>query len=153
MTLSWRVRASGVARTVAVRVLRVTTVAAAITLLEVAASYPLVSTWAGRALVQWCGAVPAQHVMVPERVRLFEDVRGTCLGPDSEGITSGRLVIIAEGAVDDPVLRHELTHVVQVERMGSLGFALTYGAMKVTTTRRGGHAYLDHPFEMAAIRR
>lgn len=138
---------------VAVRILRVSAVAVVITLLEVVTSFPLVSTWAGMGLAWWCGAAPASHTMIPERVRLYEDVQGACLGPGSEGIASGRVVIVAEGAVEPPVLRHELEHVAQVERFGSLGFALTYGALKVTTTWRGGHVYLDHPFELAAIRR
>jgi len=39
------------------------------------------------------------------------------------------------------------------ERLGSLGFAVTYGVLRAWTLFRGGRAYLDHPLELGAIGR
>lgn len=134
-----------------VRVGRVALLAVLITVVEVLTSFPFVSTMAGRLFAASCGAVRIEVSDAPERVLVFVDVNGGCLSGDSEGVTAGRTVIIA--GLEGPLLRHELSHVEQAERLGSLGFAVTYGALKAWTALRGGHAYLDHPLELEAIRR
>jgi hypothetical protein len=44
----------------------------------------------------------------------------------SAGITLGRLVIVRERAGSDRLLRHELVHVRQFERMGFVRFVIRY---------------------------
>lgn len=138
------------ARVLAVRAWRVALLAVLITVLEVLFSYPLVSTLTGRAFAASCGAARSEAVGVPERVLVFVDAHRSCLSGESEGVTVGRVVIVA--GLEESLLRHEVTHVKQVERLGSLGFALSYGALKAWTAWRGGHPYLDHPLELEAIR-
>jgi len=140
-----------VARTLGARAARVALLALLITLVEVVLAFPFVSTAAGRALAAACGAQRAHPTGVPPRVLVFVDEAGACLSGESEGVTAGRTVIVA--GLEEPILRHELSHVEQGERLGSLGFAVTYGALKAWTALRGGHAYLDHPLELEAIRR
>lgn len=137
-------------RALGVRASRVALLAVLITVVEVVFSFPLVSTMAGRLFAASCGAVRSSMPGAPERVLVFVDEAGACLSGDVEGVTAGRVVILA--GLEEPLLRHELVHVKQVERYGSLGFALSYGALKVWASARGGHYYLDHPFELEAIR-
>lgn len=134
-----------------VRVGRVALLAVLITVVEVLIAFPFVSTMAGRLFAASCGAVRAVDSDVPGRVLVFVDENGSCLSGDSEGVTAGRTIIVA--GLEGPLLRHELAHVEQAERLGSLGFATSYGALKVWASARGGHPYLDHPFELEAIRR
>lgn len=138
-------------RALGVRAGRVALLAVLITVVEVVFSFPLVSSMAGRAFAASCGAVRAADAGLPERVLVFVDENRACLSGDSEGVTAGRVVVVA--GLEGPLLRHEMAHVEQVERLGSLGFALSYGAMKVWASAHGGHPYLDHPFELEAIRR
>lgn len=137
-------------RSLALRAGRVALLAVLITVVEILFSYPLVSTLAGRAFAASCGAVRVTGAGLPERVMVFVDENRACLSGDSEGVTAGRVVIVA--GLEGPLLRHEMVHVEQVERLGSLGFALSYGALKVWASALGGHPYLDHPFELEAIR-
>lgn len=142
----WR----AVARAGGVRVGRVALLAVLITVVEVLIAFPFVSTMAGRLFAASCGAVRAVDPGTPGRVLVFVDESGACLSGDSEGVTAGRTIIVA--GLEEPLLRHEMVHVEQAERLGSLGFAVSYGALKVWAAARGGHPYLDHPFELAAIR-
>lgn len=151
MTAVSRVGAKRVARAVGVRAGRVMLLAVLITVVEILISFPLISTMAGRLYAASCGAVRSIMPGAPERVLVFVDENRACLPGDVEGITAGRVIVIA--GLEEPLLRHEVAHVQQAERLGSLGFALTYGALKVWTSARGGHPYLDHPFELEAIRR
>jgi len=139
------------ARLLTLRAARVLLLAALISVAEALSSFPLVSTATGRAVAAACGAERVRPAGVPARVAVYLDAEGRCLSGGSEGVTAGRTVIVA--AAEPPVLRHELAHVEQAERLGSLGFAVTYGALKAWTALRGGHAYLDHPLELEAIRR
>jgi len=70
------------------------------------------------------------------------------------GITLGRLVIVRKGrAGDDHLLRHELVHVRQWRRYGTVGFLVRYlGAYLVWRLRRKGHdgAYRRIPLEIEA---
>lgn len=135
----------------AVRAWRVLALAALITVVEVLVSFPFVSTVTGRLFASRCGAVRVAPEGVPPRVLVFVDEGAACLSGESEGVTVGRVIIVA--GAEGPLLRHELAHVQQAERLGSLGFAVSYGALKVWTAARGGHPYLDHPFELDAIQR
>lgn len=46
--------------------------------------------------------------------------------PGSAGITLGRLVIVRNGRAPARLLRHELVHVEQYRRMGTMRFLLSY---------------------------
>jgi hypothetical protein len=58
-------------------------------------------------------------------------------------------VVLAVDALDESTLDHELVHVRQYERWGFLFFPL-YLAGSLRALLRGGHAYRDNPFEIAA---
>ena len=70
------------------------------------------------------------------------------------GITLGSLVIVRRGLADDEhLLRHELVHVRQWRRYGSVGFLVRYlGSYLVWRLRRKGHdgAYRRIPLEIEA---
>jgi len=87
----------------------------------------------------------------PERVLVFVDENQKYQKGDVEGLTAGRVVVIA--GLEEPLLQHALAPDEQAERYGSLGFALGYGALNVWVSARGGHPYLDHPLKLEAIRR
>jgi hypothetical protein len=78
---------------------------------------------------------------------------------DVVGITLGRRVFLSAAAAASPtehlerLLRHELVHVGQVERLGLLRFLWRYIAEYVKLRRkglRGDEAYRNHPFELEA---
>lgn len=46
--------------------------------------------------------------------------------PGSSGITIGRVIIVKGATVSDRLLRHELVHVDQFERLGVAGFLIRY---------------------------
>lgn len=71
----------------------------------------------------------------------------------ADGITLGSLVIVREGRATPYLLRHELVHVRQWRRYGSVGFIARYfGSYAVWRVRRKGHrgAYLRIPMEIEA---
>jgi hypothetical protein len=71
----------------------------------------------------------------------------------SHGITIGRTVIVRAGHDSPYLLRHELVHVRQWRRYGTIGFLARYlGAYAVGRMRRHGHkgAYRRIPLEIEA---
>jgi hypothetical protein len=70
------------------------------------------------------------------------------LGWRYRAITFGH-VILAVDELDPETMRHELVHVRQYERWGPL-FIPAYLFASARARLRGGHAYRDNPFEVAA---
>jgi hypothetical protein len=74
--------------------------------------------------------------------------------PGASAITIGRLVVVRERAAADPrLLRHELVHVEQWDRLGTLGFLRRYlGAYLWWRAHAHGHwdAYRRIPLEVEA---
>jgi hypothetical protein len=71
----------------------------------------------------------------------------------ASGITVGNLVIVRKGKASEYLLRHELVHVRQWRRFGTVGFLARYlGAYALGRLRRKGHhgAYLRIPLEIEA---
>jgi len=73
------------------------------------------------------------------------------LGWRYRAITFGHVVLSVD-AIDEGTFRHELVHVRQYERWGPL-FFLAYPLASLGAKLRGGHAYRDNHFEVAARRR
>jgi hypothetical protein len=77
--------------------------------------------------------------------------------PGSAAITLGRLIVVRRRAAGDPhLLRHELVHVEQWQRLGVVRFLRQYLGAYVRERLRGrGHraAYLRIPLEIEAERR
>jgi hypothetical protein len=77
--------------------------------------------------------------------------------PGSAAITLGRVIIVRERAADDPhLLRHELVHVEQWQRLGVPRFLQQYLGSYVRSRLQGlGHrsAYLRIPLEVEAEER
>ena len=63
-------------------------------------------------------------------------------------MTFGHVVLCVD-EIDVTALQHELVHVRQYERWGLL-FVPAYLVASVFARSRGGHAYRDNPFEVAA---
>ena len=72
------------------------------------------------------------------------------LGWRYRAITFGH-VVLAVDDLDEVTEAHELAHVRQYERWGPL-FVPAYLGASVAARLRGGHAYRDNPFEIAARR-
>ena len=72
------------------------------------------------------------------------------LGWRYRAITFGHVVLSVD-EIDEPTLAHELVHVRQYERWGPFLVPL-YLAESVTARVRGGNAYRDNRFEIAARR-
>ena len=72
------------------------------------------------------------------------------LGWRYRAITFGH-VVLAVDELDPQTLRHELVHVRQYERWGPL-FVPAYLLESARAGARGGHAYRDNSFEIAARR-
>lgn len=73
--------------------------------------------------------------------------------PGADGITLGRLVIVRHGAATPYVMRHEMVHVRQWSRYGTVGFLVRYlGSYARWRLLRKGHrgAYLRIPLEIEA---
>jgi hypothetical protein len=70
------------------------------------------------------------------------------LGWRYRAITFGHVVLCVDRA-DDQLIAHELVHVRQYERWGPL-FVPAYIAASGAAKARGGRAYADNHFEMAA---
>jgi hypothetical protein len=71
----------------------------------------------------------------------------------SDAITLGSLVIVRRGRITPYLLRHEMVHVRQWRRFGTVGFGARYVGSYVTwRVRRKGHrgAYLRIPMEVEA---
>jgi hypothetical protein len=65
-------------------------------------------------------------------------------------MTLGHVVLCIDVA-DDTLLRHELVHVRQYEKLGPL-FVPAYLAASLLAVLRGGNAYSDNAFEVEARR-
>lgn len=63
-------------------------------------------------------------------------------------ITFGHVILCVDD-IDEPTLQHELVHVRQYERWGPL-FVPVYLGASVVARLRGGSAYVDNAFELAA---
>jgi hypothetical protein len=93
------------------------------------------------------------------RVKLFPWWLKPFLGREVIGITLGRTIYVSEKYVTDSaakverLLRHELVHVQQVNRLGVLRFLWRYVAEYVRNLRSGmpsGEAYRKISFEVEA---
>jgi hypothetical protein len=94
------------------------------------------------------GSVRSRH-----RVHVVPGLRrigGHVLLRDWLAITIGR-DIWCWRALDAAELAHELTHVRQWDRYGTL-FVARYALASVSASRAGGHWYRDNRFELAARR-
>ncbi len=70
--------------------------------------------------------------------------------PGAAAITLGSLVIMRPGRENDErLVRHELVHVAQYDRLGIFFFP-AYGLASLGALIRGGHHYKDNRFERAA---
>ena len=67
-------------------------------------------------------------------------------------ITFGHVVLGRDGAALAATRAHERVHVAQYERWGPL-FIPAYLLSGLWARARGGHPYLDNPFEREAVRR
>ena len=72
----------------------------------------------------------------------------TRIGWKYRAITLGHVVLVVDRA-DDALMAHELVHVRQYERWGPT-FIPVYLLAGLWTKVRGGNAYADNPFELAA---
>ena len=72
------------------------------------------------------------------------------LGFRHRAVTLGHVVLCVDD-VDEALLGHELVHVAQYERLGPL-FVVAYGLASALARARGGDAYRDNRFEVAARR-
>lgn len=70
------------------------------------------------------------------------------LGWRYRAITFGHTVLSID-ELDESTLRHEVVHVRQYERWGPL-LLIVYPLASLWVKLRGGHAYLDNPFEVEA---
>ena len=70
------------------------------------------------------------------------------LGWRYRAITFGHVILCVDHA-DERLLAHEMVHVRQYERWGPL-FIPVYLAASGFAKARGGRAYADNPFELAA---
>jgi hypothetical protein len=70
------------------------------------------------------------------------------LGWNYRAITFGHVILCIDEA-DEALLDHEIVHVRQYERWGPL-FIPAYILASVGAKARGGRAYADNPFEVAA---
>lgn len=70
------------------------------------------------------------------------------LGWNYRAITFGHVILCVDRA-DDLLLDHEMVHVRQYEQWGPL-FIPAYAIASVRAKARGGRAYADNPFELAA---
>jgi hypothetical protein len=73
------------------------------------------------------------------------------LGGGAAAITFGHVVLARDQASLDATRAHERAHVAQYERWGPL-FIPAYLLSSLWAFARGGHPYLDNPFELEARR-
>jgi hypothetical protein len=89
----------------------------------------------------------------PRRVRTY--VRPALRRPGSIVIPGWLAVTIGHSIISwrrlDPAeLEHELTHVRQWERAGTIGYPIAYALASLRAIRAGGHWYRDNAFEAEA---
>lgn len=124
-----------------------------LTLIEKVTGNPFLASWAGRGYARAVGAQRNHPKTTDEYgMRVFvtaRDLKG--LGFDQTAMTIGQAVIIERDYWTKALEYHEEGHVLQYQRLTSLGFLLVYGFYwLVNLVKHGGDWWENHPLEQEA---